>query len=99
MGMSLRYAPQGRVNCPLQGTSELAHKRDKDAVPPKGCGQLPARSSPFAGWSRKGVPLPSPSPILTNFVYKAVKHRILCRPKKEIKYEKLLFENKNVCSV
>jgi hypothetical protein len=79
--MSLRYAPQGSVSCPLQWTSELAHKRYKDVFPQKGCGQLPARLSHSAGRSRKGVRLPIPSPVPTIFVYVAVKNRIWCRPR------------------
>jgi hypothetical protein len=76
MRMSLRYAPQGCVNWPLQVTIARPQKGDKEVLPPKGCGQLPARLSPSAERSRKGVPLPIPSLVSTVFVYVAVKHRV-----------------------
>ncbi|BAU27169.1 hypothetical protein DFP93_104260 [Aneurinibacillus soli] len=68
MGMSLCYARQGSVHWPLQVTSELAHKRDRDAFAKKSCGQKPVPLSPSAGHSRKSVPLPISSPLLTYFV-------------------------------
>jgi hypothetical protein len=77
---SLRSAEKCKLSAPGDKRAR-PQKGNKDVISKKDCGQLPARLSPSAGWSRKGVPLLTPSPVLTIFVYVAVKHRVWCRTK------------------
>jgi hypothetical protein len=71
----------GKCKRAAPGDNRARPQKGKDVVSRKGCGQLPARLSPSAGKSRKGVPLLTPSPVSTNFVYVSVKYRVWCRPK------------------
>jgi hypothetical protein len=65
---SLRSA--GKCNLSAPGDNRARpQKGDKEVLSRKNCGQLPAHLSPSADRSRKGVPLPIPSPVLTAFVY------------------------------